>query len=151
MMNEYSSIALQNDSPSNHKSSGRCSVHLTLNLSDSSDCYETHKTTVANFSSSPYTMSLWEREEEGNLLKILLNMPERKFSTHSKACTEQFWFTCQDMASQCNSLVLTRLRGKRKSRNDINTIFLLILLPPPAVNFIPHDDDDDDDARTQEY
>ena len=88
-MNECSSIALQNDSPSTAKSSGRCTEHLTLNLSDSSDCYETHKTTAANFSS--YTMSYCEKEkeEEGNLLKILLNMPERKFSTHSKACTEQ--------------------------------------------------------------
>ena len=62
-MNECSSIALQNDSPSIAKSSGRCTEHLTLNLSDSSDCYETHKTTAANFCS--YTMSYCEREREG--------------------------------------------------------------------------------------
>lgn len=81
MMNEYSSIALQNDSPSNHKSSGRCSVHLTLNLSDSSDCYETHKTTAANFSSSPYTMSLWERGGRQFIENFIKHAREEIFDT----------------------------------------------------------------------
>lgn len=51
--------------------------------------------------------------KEGNLLKILLNMPERKFSTHSLGLYET-------EHNSCSSLVLMRLRGEHTRKENLS-------------------------------
>lgn len=126
MRSLYNGVILQNNSL-------KMFLHLTLNLSDFIAWRNFTQKTSSNTSYTKNFISTAQLRKEGNLLKILLNMPERKFSTHSNLTCMRQWIQLMQLIGTYEASGRIWMQGK--SFNDIKTIFLLLKCYVHAVSY----------------